>query len=140
MQEVHGMIKLERFLISKRPYAASLAEPPHTKLHRRVDASVYWYASVQAVWFRRRDGRTMACVGRLWDFQDEKPKTVEQFLERHDDGRYGGSTEGRWDGVGYWGSELPGIRAEHLELLEPMLEHFPEVPPGFDGWWTFSTP
>jgi hypothetical protein len=28
---------------------------------------------------------------------------------------------------------------EHLALLRPMLENFPAVLAGFDGWWTFRS-
>jgi hypothetical protein len=28
--------------------------------------------------------------------------------------------------------------AQHLELLQPMLAGYPEIPPSFDGWYVFE--
>lgn len=92
---------------------------------------------VRAVWFRRRKGVTVACVGYLWDHLRPGPASVAEFLARSTDGRYGGTCEGRWDGERYWGVQTPKIIGEHLELLRPMLANFPEVPPGYEGWYTY---
>jgi hypothetical protein len=121
------MIREDRFLVSRRPYAINLSSL-QIDLHR---------CTVNAVWFRRRSGKTMACVGHLWDYQNPTPKDTAEFLTRHDDGRFGGTCEGRWDGERYWGSQWPGDIAEHLKLLKPMLANYPAVPVGYDGWWRF---
>lgn len=124
-----------KFLMSHRPYAVDLGS-----LHKRFRAREgggYWDCRVVATWFRRRSGVTMACIGYLWDYQDVEPTTTEQFLQAHDDGRYGGTTTGRWDGEGYWGEQAPSAMQDDLDLLRPMLDAFPAVPEGFDGWWTF---
>lgn len=135
------MIREDKFVMSHRPYAVNLdslrvhtEEPdPAKNWHNRVHK-----VAVDAVWFRRRSGVTVACVGTLWDIQrDPKPGDVHEALRRHDDGRYGGDCAGRWDGEKYWGAQQPYTAAEHLELLRPMLANYPAVPPGFDGWWTF---
>lgn len=90
-------------------------------------------------WFRRRSGITVACLGRLWDYQDGRPGNAEQFLANHRDGRYGGSAIARWDGANLWAPEMRKAKQDQCyELLEPMLVNFPAVPPGYDGWWTFS--
>lgn len=122
------MIRESEFRISRRPYAVDL-----TSL--RVPGS--GPAVVKAVWFRRRKGVTVACTGLLWDFQEPPPASAAEFLGRHDDGRYGGDCDGRWDGERYWGAQEPGMIAAHLDLLRPMLAAFPEIPPGYDGWWRF---
>lgn len=122
------MNREDRFLISRRPYAIDLTS---------LDCQPNGYARVSSVWFRRRRGDLVACTGYLWDFQATAPTTALEFLKRHDDGRYGGTTLGRWDGEGYWGEENPDEVAAHLDLLRPMLDNFPAVPSGFDGWWTF---
>lgn len=123
------MIREERFLISRRPYAIDLGS-------LRPTGSNFW--RLDAVWFRRRRGITVACIGYLHDLQNPPPTTTAEFLARADDGRYGGHCEGRWDGQRYWGAQEPEIAAAHLALLRPMLERFPAVPAGFDGWWTFA--
>lgn len=131
------MIREDRFLISRRPYAADLST---LQLKERVGYQnrVYWYGRINAVWFRRRKGVTMACVGTLWDSQDTKPGDGAEFLQHHTDGRYGGDCDGRWDGARYWGAQEPDTIAEHLALLKPMLANYPNIPVGHDGWWTFQ--
>ncbi|GAA2457159.1 hypothetical protein [Streptomyces macrosporus] len=122
------MIRETRFLISHRPYAIDL-----TSL--RTDGG-HW-AEINAVWYRRRSGITVACTGRLQDLQDPLPKDAAEFLARYEDGRYGGKCEGRWDGERYWGAQEPDVAAKHLELLRPMLANYPAIPAGYDGWWRF---
>jgi hypothetical protein len=128
--------RLEKFLISQRPYAVNLSS-----LHTR-DRYFYY---VDAVWFRRRSGVTVACIGTLHDIQGTTPSHPErrgptsavEFLERAKDGRHGGACSGRWDGEGYWGNETLETQNEHLTILQPMLANYPEIPAGFDGWWRY---
>ncbi|WP_228981442.1 hypothetical protein [Streptomyces sp. DH12] len=122
------MIRDDRFLISRRPYAVDL-----TSLHTQAPSR----ARINAVWYRRRNGSTVACIGHLWDIQRPLPTSAAEFLARHDDGRYGGRCEGRWDGAWYWGAQEPAVMEQHLEVLRPMLAAYPAVPPGYDGWWRF---
>lgn len=129
------MIRETRFLISRRPYAVDL-----TTLRGRVEETSersYYQGRINAVWFRRRQGVTVACVGTLWDFQAAAPAGAVEFLERHTDGRHGGDCDGRWDGERYWGAQEPGVIEQHLELLRPMLANYPNIPDGYDGWWRF---
>ncbi|QYN41144.1 hypothetical protein K1T35_48265 (plasmid) [Pseudonocardia sp. DSM 110487] len=130
------MIREEKFRISRRPYAVDLSSmkitPPsdgYGRSHRmRVDAA----------WFRRRSGFTVACVGQLWGYLGEtEPRDAAHALELHVDGRYGGDCHGRWDGAGYWGMEQLEDIERHVALLRPMLENYPALPPGYDGWWRF---
>lgn len=121
------MRRESRFVLSHRPYAVDLSG-----LH--VDGM---RARLGAVWYRRRQRVTVACIGYLWDYQDATPRTAAEFLARHVDGRYGGTCEGRWDGSRYWGAQEPDVIAQHLQILRPMLDAFPDVPDGYDGWWTF---
>lgn len=126
-----------KFVQSHAPYAVDLNSLHTTTCYREKDGTPYWSATINAMWFRRRKGVTVACIGHLWDFQHVEPKDAEQFLRQHEDGRYGASCSGRWDGSGYWGAEVPAVIEAHLTLLRPMLENHPAVPPGYDGWWTF---
>ena len=135
------MIRETKFLISRRPYAIDLNS---LRVGEPTEGGHYW-AMVSAVWFRRHskgygDDRrviTVACTGTLRSLQDDKPADAAAFLAAYTDGRYGGDCEGRWDGVGYWGAQKPFEIELHLALLEPMLANYPEVPPGYDGWWRF---
>jgi hypothetical protein len=118
-------------VMSHRPYAVDLSS---LRTEQRAN---YVAGRIRAVWFRRPKGATVACVGNLWDLQDSMPQNAIEFLERHDDGRYGGSCAGRWDGERYWGAQEPDVMAAHLELLRPMLANCPDLPHGYDGWWRF---
>lgn len=133
------MNKTDKFLISKRPYAVDLSSFT-TEYHHVARGRDYWDCHIKAVWFRRRRGETVACLGHLWDFQGDKPATATEMLERHEDGRYGGSTLCRWDGSTFWGGVTLEAQERHLAVLRPMLAAYPALPDGYDGWWTFSAP
>ena len=130
------MIREDRFLISRKPYAVDLGSLRVTHIGAAHDGRTLATARINAVWFRRRNGVTVACVGHLWDIQSP-PADASTFLAAHTDGRYGGRCEGRWDGTGYWGEEVPALQARHLELLRPMLAGYPAIPAGYSGWWRF---
>ena len=136
------MIREARFVMSHRQYAVDLANLTISS-RTGYQGREFFYGAVRAVWFRRRKGVTVACIGILWDSQDTRPADGRAFLLGHEDGRYGGDCLGRWDGSGYWGSENPDVMAEHLELLRPMLASYeqdpknPALPDGFDRWWRF---
>lgn len=132
------MIREEEFRISRRPYAVNLDalnvqhNPPWSERSREI-----WRGTIEAVWFRRRRGETVACFGYLWCSTLVEPRDALHFLELHDDGRYGGETIGRWDGSGFWGNVSLAEQQAQLDVLQLMLENFPAVPPGYDGWWRF---
>lgn len=126
------MIREDKFVLSHGQYAVDL-----DSLKVSPDGDDYAFARIRAVWFRRRKGVTIACVGVLWDGQRPIPANAAQFLAQHDDGRYGGDCKGRWDGARYWGSQDPDEITRHLELLRPMLAGYPECPDGYQGWWRF---
>jgi hypothetical protein len=140
------VIREDKFLISKRPYAIKLdsliahqhrrqwkSEPPEG-----ASEGTYWHCQIDAAWFRRRRGVTVAVLGTLWDYQDTQPADAEAFLLAHDDGRYGGSADARWDGSSLWSAGLTLDNEQLcLKILQPMLENFPAIPPGYDGWWRF---
>jgi len=125
------------FVLTHSPYAVDLNGL--TVKEHPVPSST-WDCQIPAVWFRRRQGRIAACVGHIWDCQGAAPASAVEFLERHTDGRYGGTCEGRWNGERYWGAQEPAVIEQHLALLRPMLDGFPAVPAGYDGWWTWHTP
>ncbi|MGW5582838.1 hypothetical protein [Streptomyces sp. NPDC003857] len=130
------MIRENRFLISRKPYAIDLSSLQRSE--RDPDKTWAWYA-VDAVWFRGTKNDPVACLGSLRTIIDDPaPVNVEEFLARFTDGRYGGDCQGRWDGENYWGAQKPLEIDLHLSLLEPMLANYPAVPDGYDGWWTFQ--
>jgi hypothetical protein len=123
------VIRLDEFKLSKRPYAVNMGS---------LTVNEHGRSHVDAVWFRRRSGLTVACAGTLWDYQDERPADAVAFLIAHDDGRYGGNAVARWDRSNLWAPQMPIERAhEYLAVLRPMLAQFPAIPEGWDGWWTF---
>lgn len=125
--------------MSHRPYAVDL-----DSLRVEHSEGVWSHATVNAVWFRRRRGITVACIGHLWDVQDPAPADAADFLTRHDDGRYGGTCRSRWDGVGFWSaSHDPDVHGMDLALLRRFLLNYeddpknPRTPRRFTGWWVF---
>lgn len=131
------MIREDRFVISRKPFAVDLGTL-RTVDRVRDNGSHYYEGRINAVWFRRRRGETVACIGELWDFQDGLPTSDPlQFLAQHTDGRHGGDCHGRWDGASYWGGGTLETQAKHLAILQPMLANCPEIPAGHDGWWRF---
>lgn len=134
------MIREDRFVQSHRPYAVDLSSL--TVEQTEHPDCVILTGSVKAVWFRRQDGVTRACIGRLplWAPRLAAPvdaSTAAGVLSAPLDGRYGGECRGRWDGEHYWGSQLPGVIEAHLALLKPMLAAYPQIPDGHSGWWRF---
>lgn len=130
------MRRVDKFVLSHRPYAVDMASLK-VEVHTGWKGE-YGRCTIDAVWFRRKNGITAVCVGELWDSQWDVPQTAEQFLAQHDDGRYGGRCFARWDGTNFWtAGQNPEENARFLELLRPMLAAYPVVPEGFDGWWVF---
>lgn len=135
-----AMIREERFLISRRPYAVDL-----TSLHAEQterDGTYFLKGRASAVWYRRQGGVTRACLGTLglWKHYLSHPVDVddpEAVLRADLDGRYGGDCEGRWDGESYWGNGTLDEQNRHLAILRPMLANYPRLPAGYDGWWRF---
>jgi len=131
-----------QFVQSHRPYAVNLASfrtiDPNDGNGITADPERWTWARIDAAWFRRRDGVTVACIGHLRDLQRPAPADATEFLARHDDGRHGGDCRSRWDGQRFWSAiQDPGQQAADLALLKPMLDAYPAIPEGFDGWWTF---
>ncbi len=130
-----------KFLISRKPFAIDLTT---VTLEASEHHDAYWLSgSCRAVWYRRKNGTTYACLGtlRLWAHRlREQPdvSTPEAMLSNDLDSRYGGDPDGRWDGTGYWCSEIPDVQQQHLAVLRPMLTDYPSAPDGYDGWWTFQ--
>lgn len=134
------MIRSDRFLISQRPYAVDLSTVTGDQ-HPRGERFAF-SGSVDAVWFRRQSGSTRACIGTLGLWSHYLPRLLDlddphDILSADLDGRYGGDCHGRWDGERYWGAQELGAMEQHLTLLRPMLDGYPELPSGYDGWWRF---
>lgn len=144
------MRKLEKFQISKAPYAiqhdtfrvnerwATYTQPDGTSARREGDTP-YYTMTVEAVWFRRKSGVLTAHYGHLWDSSKSRPETLLDWIENDWDGRYGGNCRARWDGGTLWAPESSWEQILSYEaMLRPMLESFPDAPAGYDGWWTYK--
>lgn len=131
------MIRETHFVFSHHPFAVDLASA-YQLYEIKPDDQFRWVA-VRAVWYRRKERITYACTGYLHDLVpvDQDVSNVPAFLIQHTDGRYGGACEGRWDGTRYWGAQEPDVMETHLTLLRLMVDNFPVIPDGYDGWWTF---
>ena len=137
------MIRETRFLISRKPFAVDLdtvtgSQPPRGDRHA-------FSGTANALWFRRQNGVTRACLGtlKLWSHYLPEPLDLDDphaILSADLDGRYGGDTHGRWDGESYWGNVTLEQQEKHLAILRPMLANYPALPDGYDGWWTFQEP
>jgi hypothetical protein len=137
------VIREDRFLISRKPFAIDLSTVTGSQ-HPRGDLYAF-SGTANAVWFRRQGGVTKACLGllKLWSHYLPAPLNLDDphaVLSADLDGRYGGDCHGRWDGERYWGAQEPFVQSLHLTLLEPMLANYPAIPDGHDGWWTFQEP
>jgi hypothetical protein len=135
------MIRETKFLISRKPYAVDLT----TVVGRQAGGvdRVTFSGTCNALWFRRRRGETVACIGTLglWSHYLREPLDLDDphaVLSADLDGRYGGDTHGRWDGASYWGNVTLEQQEQHLAILRPMLANYPALPDGYDGWWTFQ--
>jgi hypothetical protein len=136
------VIRHDRLLISRKPYAFDLSTL--TVKQSPQGDRFYLRGSVDAVWFRKREGVVRACLGplRLWGQYLPEPVDITDplaVLAADLDGRYGGDTQGRWDGEGYWGAQKPAVMEQHLAILQPMLSNLPALPDGYSGWWTFQS-
>jgi hypothetical protein len=131
------MIRETKFLISRRPYAVDLGSL-RIREHDCAGGTKVYSCNADAVWFRRRRGQTIACIGTLSNFQYQRLADTTQFLQQHTDGRSGGWYAARWDGRSYWSEDgTRGQQEKHMAVLQPMLAAIPEVPDGYDGWWRF---
>jgi hypothetical protein len=134
------VIRSEKFRISDKPFAIDLA----TITAEQSPQGERWYISgrANALWFRRKDGTTRACIGTLGLWRHHMVEQVDitdpqAILTADLDSRYGGDCMGRWDGERYWGAQELTVMEEHLAVLRPMLANYPAIPAGYDGWWAF---
>jgi len=136
------VIRKERFLISDKPFAIDLTTVTAQQDNRGGRLTIS--GNADALWFRRQDGVTRACIGTLGLWSHHLPSLVDltdsrAILSADLDGRYGGDCMGRWDGERYWGAQEPEVMEQHLAVLRPMLAAYPALPDGYDGWWTFRS-
>jgi len=155
------VILQSRFLPSKALYAVELSGLTHYALPRQtrieIDEQGWWIDTddpaipqlyryeIPCVWYRRRKGTDTANVGTLHsisslEYTQHHPSDAQRFLENFTDGRHGADCRTRWDGERLWSfpDVIHGQQQEDLTLLRWMLDHYPEIPPGFSGWWSFK--
>lgn len=128
------MIRESKFILTHYPYAVDLS----SFTPERDEDGARSGGAIDAVWFRRQKGINIAYIGLLWGDLNPPPTDAAELLARCRGGRDSiHLRRGRWDGTGYLGSVDPDVAAAHLEILRPMLEQYPAVPGGYDGWWRF---
>lgn len=134
------MIREEKFVLSRKQFAIDLGSMRLGPAEKRHDGSPMAWATIQAVWYRRKSGVMRACIGSLHDIVTP-PITCEEFLEGFLHDPWGGHCSGRWDGSSYFSHDgsVPAVQAEHMAVLGPMLDSVPLIPPSYDGWWRFLT-
>lgn len=136
------MRREDTFVQSHRPYAIDLSTVTGEQ-HQRGDR-VFFSGEAHAVWYRRQNGVTRACVGTLKLWSHTLPRLLDlddpfDVLSADLDGRYGGDTRSRWDGSKFWSADQdPDVHAADLALLKPMLDGFPAAVDDYDGWWTYQ--
>ena len=119
-----GLVRLDKFAPSKRPYA----------LRRESFETTDWgYASVEAVWPGRKNGRTTASFGHLGT---HGPRSFDEFIEKIDM-RYGGTSYAKWDGDTLItpSGVTQKLHQQYVEMLDAALNNFPAVPDGYEGWY-----
>lgn len=117
-----GLVKLDKFTPSRRPYA--LSPVAYTVSH----GCLY----VDAIWAGRKNGRTTASFGHLWG----RYPSIEEFIEKIDM-RYGGTSFAKWDGETLItpSGVTETLHAQYVDMLDAALRAFPAVPEGYDGWY-----
>lgn len=136
------MRRAGKFLISRPLYAvrkdsfAAEFRPPNPGF----GGIGVWRWTLDAVWFRRRRGVTVACTGQLWAYRETEPADAAVALADATDGRHGGDCMARWDGRSLWilPPQSPSDSGRYMGLLRPMLDAYPDVPEGYDGWWEYE--
>jgi hypothetical protein len=132
---------VDRFVMSHRPYAVDLSSWRRGEWQMAHDGHRYADQEMTAIWFRRKQGVTVAHLGTLWDHSDAD--NAADMLRLHDDGRYGGNWIAAWDGERCW-TQNPAPKTDldrHAEVLDAALVRLlcdKTTPEGYDdGWWTF---
>lgn len=101
--------------------------------------------SFPAVWFKRKDGETFISAGYLShtivhpeDHELTVEEAVDHFMEKYDP-RYGGTVEMKWDGDVMWAPEMRWTDVvKYQAILARYLDGFPNIPEGFDGWYSLK--
>ena len=70
------MIKLEKFALSKRPYAVDLDSLKVVARSTDYRNQGLYRVSLHAVWFRGPKTAPKACIGRLWDYMSGNAPTT----------------------------------------------------------------
>lgn len=89
---------------------------------------------VKAIWFKKTRGQIAVCMGNL----TARATSLDELIQNHD-GRYGGNTEYKWNGVEMWSGDnkFVELMAAH-KILDPILKNFPNVPAGYTGWYSIK--
>jgi hypothetical protein len=121
---VNGLVKLDKFAPSQRPYAF---------LRESFQIDQRGRATVEAIWPGRKSGVTTASFGQLGGY---RLSTLDDLIENIDM-RYGGYSIGKWDGERLITDQSRSMSYCNslAEQLDMVLQAFPAVPEGWEGWY-----
>lgn len=136
-----GMKRLDKYKASAAPYALNPATfravGASNEYHRpdKAGESFQRYV-VDAIWFKRRNGLRCVVSGTLSQNLDTEPQPAyDDFVAQFQYGRYGGNALARWDGTLLW-TPAGVLAGDYLiNFLDPILEDYPNLPVGYDGWF-----
>lgn len=152
------MIRMERYVHSKRPYAVDLGSftVEHRPREKWLDqrggehwSREYWRCRIEAVWFRGKVGAPEACIGEFrWSVGEDplgaanRERSAARAVEAYQDGTYGGDCLAKLrsdDTMWFADRTATADMLSFEDRLTPILAGFPEVPAGWSGWWRFPT-
>jgi len=133
------------FKLSPQLYAVALSSLTRREYPATETGLILYRYEICAIWFKRRKGIDTANIGYLWDITKDRyeehnpPDSISFLTDTLTDGRFGAHCYTRWDGERAWSdpSRAHYQTEDNLEFLKVMLDSYPMIPPGFDGWWRF---
>lgn len=140
------MKKQDHFQTSKTLYAVDLNSLKRWQIGtvQLTGKTLYRY-EISTVWFKRRKGLDTANIGTLSEISTQffcpECREAVLFLEKAMiDSIYGGHCRSRWDGSRLWSNPSLDRKDQEIDFkfLDSMLDRYPEIPVGYDGWWSFK--
>ena len=129
------MLELTNFAISKKLYAIKRDTFVATYSGDTQKGEPMYRVSVDAMWFRRKQGIEVISKGKLGDLAVGKEWDIDDFIANVSTARYGGTPFGSWDGYDVIGVTNYEAIVALVKELDPILDAYPDVPVGYEGWY-----